>query len=176
MVEDGAGAVRRAQLTDLGLDALVIDDLNPDDMPLIGWSGDPHHLRVVADALQRRRIGEFEYLTVRLPEGRPVAKVAIDFIRYPGAGYLHQFATDPALQGLGVGTHLLTGAEARIRTRGVTVAHVAVEKDNERAGALYARLGYQAVGEDTEEWGHSAPDGTVTMQRFEVIVLRKSLN
>jgi ribosomal protein S18 acetylase RimI-like enzyme len=105
-----------------------------------------------------------------------VAKVAIDFIRYPGAGYLHQFATDPALQGMGVGTHLLAGAEARIRTRGVTAAQLAVEKKNDRAGALYARLGYDAVGEDTEEWGHSAADGTVSMQQVEVILLRKSLN
>jgi ribosomal protein S18 acetylase RimI-like enzyme len=176
MVEDAAGAARRAQLSDLGLAALVIDDLNPDDLPQIGWSGDPHHLRVVADALQRRRSGESEYLTARLPGGRPVAKVAIDFSRYPGAGYLHQFATDPALQGMGVGTYLLTGAEARIKTRGVAVAQLAVEKENERAAGLYARLGYDAVGEDTEEWGHSAADGTVTMQRFEVILLRKSLN
>jgi ribosomal protein S18 acetylase RimI-like enzyme len=158
-----------------GTAALVLGDLTVDDLGHIAWSGDPHHLTVVRQALARVADGELEYLALRLPSGRPVAKACLDFTRYPDAGYLSQLAAHPQLQGLGLGTRLMAGAEERIVARGWAAARVGVEHDNTGARALYERLGYRAVGEDIEHWGRTGPDGTVVLHRAEVTLMRKPL-
>src|SRR5512133_543078 len=58
------------------LDTLIIDDLMEADLPAIAWSGGPGHLRSVARYLARAASGEVEYLAVRTPDGRIVAKAA----------------------------------------------------------------------------------------------------
>lgn len=130
--------------------ALVIDDLCIDDLAHIAWSGEPRHLVTVRRTLERVAGGEVEYVCARAPSGAPVAKVCIDYLRYPDAGYLSQFATHPALQGQGIGSHLMAGAERRIRRRGRVLAHIRVEGVNPRAKALYERLGFEEFGHDVE--------------------------
>jgi hypothetical protein len=61
---DGVGgavirAVRHLVRT-AGPGALVIDDLCPEDLARLGWSGNPEHLRSVARALGRVAVGEVE--------------------------------------------------------------------------------------------------------------------
>jgi ribosomal protein S18 acetylase RimI-like enzyme len=158
-----------------GTASLALGDLTADDLEHIAWSGDPHHLTVVGDALARVAEGALEYLALRLPNGRPVAKACLDFTRYPDAGYLSQLAAHPQLQGLGLGTRLMAGAEGRIVARGRAAARIGVEHDNTGARALYERLGYRAVGEDVEHWGRTGSDGTVVMHRAEVTLMRKPL-
>jgi ribosomal protein S18 acetylase RimI-like enzyme len=165
----------RAVLERDGSSGFVLGDLSADDLGAIAWSGDPHHLSVVRAALDRVVPGEFEYLTLRLPDGRPVAKACLDFTRFEDAGYLSQLATHPDLQGMGLGTRLMAGAEERIVARGRSAARIGVEHDNTGARALYERLGYRPVGEDVEHWGRTGPDGTVVMHRAEVTLLRKPL-
>jgi ribosomal protein S18 acetylase RimI-like enzyme len=142
----------KAAITRGGLAALSIDDLTFDDLDQIAWSGEPRHRVAVSEALSRAATGEVEYLAIRVPSGEPVGKVGIDFARYPEAGYLWQFATHPDLQGLGIGSLLMTGAEARIIRRGVRVARINVDLDNPRARVLYERLGFESIGRDTETW------------------------
>jgi ribosomal protein S18 acetylase RimI-like enzyme len=169
-------AEARAAIATGGLAALTIDDLTDADLDAIAWSGEPRHRVAVSDALARVTSGEVEYLAVRTPGGRPVAKVGIDYARYDGGGYLWQFATHPELQGQGIGTHLMAGAEARIRRRGLSVARINVEFDNEGARALYARLGYEVIGNDIEVWQRDDGAGGTVMHRAEVALLRKPLS
>jgi ribosomal protein S18 acetylase RimI-like enzyme len=159
-----------------GLDSLVVDELTFDDLDQIGWSGEPRHRQVVSDALSRVASGDVEYLAVRVPSGGPVAKVGIDFARYPGSGYLWQFATHPELQGLGIGSFLMAAAEARIVTRGLHLARINVELDNPRAHQLYERLGFVSMGRDTETWERVDASGTVTMHRADVTLMGKTLS
>jgi len=165
----------RAVLKHQGPSGFALSDLTVNDLDHIAWSGDPHHLTVVRTALDRVAPGELEYLALRLPDGRPVAKACLDFTRYRDAGYLSQLATHPGLQGMGLGTRLMAGAEGRITDRDRHAARIGVEHDNTGARALYERLGYVAVGEDVEHWGRTGPDGTVVMHRAGVTLLRKQL-
>lgn len=114
---------------------LRVDNLTEDDLPSLRWSGTPLHLVSVRRALARVPSGEVEYLAVRAPDGYPIAKVGIDYTANPGAGTLWQMATTHELRGLGIGTHLVSVAESRIRERGLLVAQVDVEDDNPRAWA-----------------------------------------
>ena len=124
-----------------GPGALQVDDLVTADLPHIAWSGTPSHLRNVEGQLERVAHGEVEYLAVRSPSGVPVAKGGVDYRQHEGAGTMFQLATLPSLQGLGVATHLIGVAEDRIRERGLIVAMLGVEHDNDRARSLYQRLG-----------------------------------
>jgi ribosomal protein S18 acetylase RimI-like enzyme len=175
--ESNAATDARTLIERDGVTALRVDDLTTSDLERIGWSGDPHHLEVVRDVLDRIGRGEQgEYLAARLPDGTPVAKLWIDYGRYPDGGYLSQFATNPDLQGLGIGSFLMAGAEDRVRAAGRPAVRIGVERDNPRAQALYERLGYEAVGEDVEHWGRTGADGTLVMHRAEVILMRKMLS
>ena len=109
------------------LDILRVDDLTEADLPAIAWSGGPEHLASVARYLSRAASGEVEYLAVRAPDGRIVAKGGIDYTEHPGYGTILQLAANPT--GHGYGTLLIQAMEARIRARGLD-AMLGVEPDN----------------------------------------------
>jgi ribosomal protein S18 acetylase RimI-like enzyme len=170
VVNEAAAVIERS-----GPGGLHIDDLTIDDLEWIAWSGEPRHIVVVREALQRVGHGEVEYLALRVPSGRPVAKVGIDFVRYPESGYLWQFATHPGLQGRGIGSLLMEGAEARIVRRGLHTARINVEHENARARALYERLGYKSIGNSVESWERADTSGALSVYRAEVALMRKRL-
>lgn len=58
-------------------------------------------------------------------------------------GYLQRLAVDPAVAGGGIGSALVVDALGWMRARGVTSAVVNTQVDNERALALYLRLGFR---------------------------------
>ena len=101
--------------------------------------------------------------------------MGIDYAANPGAGTLWQMATIQELRGLGIGTHLISAAENRIRERGLTVAQLDVEVDNPRARTLYERLGYQEARRQSASWHIEEPDGSPTLYETEVATLRKDL-
>jgi ribosomal protein S18 acetylase RimI-like enzyme len=159
-----------------GVDGLWVDDLIKDDLSSLGWSGAPLHLVSVGRALDRVASGEVEYLVVRAPDGHPIAKVGIDYAANPGAGTLWQMATAHELQGLGIGTHLISVAESRIRERGLLVAQLDVGDNNPRARALYERLGYREAGRRCASWDVEDADGNVSRYETELVMLRKELS
>jgi ribosomal protein S18 acetylase RimI-like enzyme len=167
-------ATRRVLSRD-GAGALAVDDLTAADLDRIGWSGNPLHLVAVRQVLDQVPSGEVEYLAVRSPDGWPVAKGAIDFARYDGAGTLSQLATHPELQSLGIGTRLMNGAAERIARRGLVHVMVGVEDDHHRARALYEREGFVAVGHESDSWEVEEADGSVVTHCAEVTVMRRSL-
>jgi ribosomal protein S18 acetylase RimI-like enzyme len=116
-----------------------------------------------------------EYLAVREPNGKPIAKLGIDYAPNPGTGTLWQIATIQELRGLGIGTHLISAAESRIRKRGLSVAQLDVEIDNPRARTLYERFGYRATGRRSASWDVEDADGSVSRYETEVLMLRKDL-
>jgi ribosomal protein S18 acetylase RimI-like enzyme len=153
----------------------VVEDLVRDDLPLLGWSGSRAHLAAVSRALDRVESGEVEYLVVRAPGGCPIAKGEIDYAVKPGTGTLSQLVTAEELRGLGVGSHLIAMAEARMRRRGIRTAELGVEDDNPPARALYERLGYSEVSRETAAWNVEDADGKLTLHETELAVLRKTL-
>jgi ribosomal protein S18 acetylase RimI-like enzyme len=165
----------RRAIEERGVGALPINDLLHGDLDKIAWSGDPRHPVMVGRQLDRVGGGDVDYLAVRAPNGWPVGKLGIDFAKYPDAGWLWQFATHPGLQGLGIGSHLMAGAERRIIGRGRRLARIGVEDANVGARALYERLGYVALGPDTDSWERVGADGTSTLHHAEFTLMGKTL-
>ena len=155
------------------VDTVVVDDLTAADLPAIAWSGGPGHLESVARYLARAASGEVEYLAVRTPDGRIVAKGGIDYAEHPGYGTLLQLAANPT--GHGYGTLLIQAMEARIRARGVD-AMLGVESNNPGALRLYMRLGYTECGTEDASWETTDADGRRSMYRTTLTLLRKQLS
>jgi ribosomal protein S18 acetylase RimI-like enzyme len=154
---------------------LTIRDLTAEDLPECGWSGSRSHLVSVAEALDRARLGEVDYLAVCPPSGLPVAIGGVDYTKTPGAGTLWQLSVHGALQSCGIGAVLIQAAEQRIRARGLRRAELGVEESNPRARALYERLDYVAYGREPDAWDEEAPDGTVSRHETMCTLMRKEL-
>ncbi|MFR9799598.1 GNAT family N-acetyltransferase [Streptomyces sp. MS06] len=92
-----------------------------------------------------------------------------------GAGTLWQLGVHPALQSCGVGTLLISSAEARITARGLAVAELGVEESNPRARALYERLGYRPYGRELDSWDVESEEGTVKRYETMCTLMRKDL-
>ncbi|MEZ4731963.1 MAG: hypothetical protein R3E79_33005 [Caldilineaceae bacterium] len=87
---------------------------------------------------------------------------------------MDNFAVQPALQGMGLGTHDRRGGE-RIRARGKPWAVMGVEVDHERARNLYERLGYTLYDREADAWLVDDGQGGVRLYETEVLLLRKPL-
>ena len=149
-----------------------VDDLTDEDLPAIAWSGGPDHLDSVARCLARAASGEVEYLAVRVPDGRIVAKGGIDYTEHPGHGTIMQLAANPT--GHGYGTLLIQTMEQRILARGAD-AILGVEPDNPGALRLYKRLGYTECGTEDASWETTDADGNRFVYRTTLTLLRKRL-
>ncbi|MFT4572764.1 MAG: ribosomal protein S18 acetylase RimI-like enzyme [Hyphomicrobiaceae bacterium] len=57
--------------------------------------------------------------------------------------FLDEFFVEKFMRGQGIGNALLDAAEASAIAAGVGVLHLEVERNNERAAALYVRRGYR---------------------------------
>lgn len=166
----------RRALTQQGPAALTVDDFTRVDLSKIGWTGSTErHLQSISEVLDRVDRGEAEYLAVRAPDGTPVALGGINYWEAPGVGTIFQLSTHHALQGLGLGTALIRGAEQRILRRGLAVARLGVEDDNPRARALYERLGYVPVGRRRVSWPAQRPDGSLFVYETEITELERHL-
>jgi ribosomal protein S18 acetylase RimI-like enzyme len=163
---------RTLAATDL---ARLVDDLRDSDLEQLDWSGDAAHLEAVATALERRDEGEVDYLVIRSPGGRPVAKAGIDYIKQPEAGTIWQVATHPHCRRLGLAATLMVEAEARIRSRGLRRARVDVEADNLPARRLYRSLGYRTIGSEDVSWDIVGDEGHRTRYETTVLVLENDL-
>lgn len=159
----------------INLDEFVVDDLKPQDLEALTWSGGPAHIRSMARALERVEAGEVEYLVIRAPSGAPVSKLGIDYREHAEAGTLSQFATHPQLRGRGLGTRLIQEGEERIRRRGVRWAMLGVEDDNPRARQLYERLGYVVWKREPASWQTQNERGEPYLYETKLTLLRKDL-
>ena len=82
---------------------------------------------------------------VAVEEGRVIGFVLIS-MQGTFKGYIRSIATRDDCRGRGVGSALIAYAEARIFQESPNV-FICVSDFNDRAQALYARLGYETVGE-----------------------------
>ncbi|MFE9624233.1 GNAT family N-acetyltransferase [Streptomyces sp. NPDC006527] len=116
----------------------------------------------------RQERGESTYLVAWL-DGRPVGHAEMRWTgcdapdvraARPGCPEIGGLGVWPQeLRSRGIGTALVRAAENLARERGITVAGLGVAKDNPRAAALYARLGYRPVIDYLDRWTYEGTDG-----------------
>lgn len=130
------------------------------------YAGSPGATSFHARRFARQEAGECTYLVAWL-DGRPVGHTEMRWIGCeapevtvdcPEIGGLDVFPAE--LRSRGIGTELIRAAERLAGERGLTVVGIGVGKDNPRAAALYARLGYHPLVDYTDRWSYEDHDGT----------------
>jgi GNAT superfamily N-acetyltransferase len=155
--------------------SLTVRDLTEEDLPACGWYGTATDLAYVAEAIQRRRRGEVDYLAVCPPSGLPVAVGGADYTKPPGAATVWQLSVQAELRSCGIGTVLIGALEQRVRARGLRWVELGVDDNSSRARALYERLGYVVSGSEIGSWDQEAADGSTTRYETRITLLRKEL-
>ncbi|MFK4086654.1 GNAT family N-acetyltransferase [Kribbella sp. NPDC020789] len=154
---------------------LAVRDLTEADLPALGWYGSATGLSGVAEAIQRARRGEVDYLAVCPPSGLPVAVGGVDYTKPPDAATIWQLSVQAELRSCGIGTVLIEALEQRARERGLGLVELGVDDNRSRPRALYERLGYVVSGHEHGSWDEEAPDGTVARYETRITLLRKQL-
>ncbi|MEU3843509.1 GNAT family N-acetyltransferase [Streptomyces sp. NPDC028635] len=116
----------------------------------------------------RQQAGQGTYLVAWL-EGRPVGHAEMRWIgcgapevrrAAPGCPELNGLAVWPEhLRSRGIGSALIRAAEDLARERGVPRTGMGVARNNRRASALYARLGYRPLTDYLDRWTYQDDDG-----------------
>lgn len=148
-----------------------------EDLELLEWFGlYRHHREIFLDAFARQLRGDNVMLVADLNDF-PVGQAWVDLVKrqVEGVGYIWAVRVFPFLRGLGIGTRLMQAAEDVLRERGLGIAEVGVEKDNETAHGLYLRLGYQPHGNLVEEYTYTTSEGVPGHQVVDQWILRKRL-
>ena len=79
-------------------------------------------------------------------DGRPAGYAMLLFRHGTAMSRLYSIAVDPDQAGRGVGAALMKAVEDETFERGRMLLRLEVREDNERAIALYRRLGYRPIG------------------------------
>lgn len=132
--------------------------------------GSPGRTSFHARRFARQEAGQCTYLVARLA-GRPVGHTEMRWIGWadpqvraarPGCPEIGGLAVWPEeLRSRGIGSALVRAAEELARGRGLTVAGIGVAKDNPRAAALYARLGYRPLIDYLDRYSYEDVDGEI---------------
>lgn len=154
--------------------SITVRDLTMADLPSITWSGTSTHLQYVTEAIERASRDEVAYLAIIIDDQiRGIG--GVDFTTNVGVGTLYQLTVHPEHQSQGIGTALIRALEKRILERGLKVAELTVEQENDRARRLYEWLGYDIIGTKTESWNEEAENGEISIFTCECFHMKKTL-
>ena len=151
--EDGTGAEKE----------FIIRRAEERDLPALEWNGEFLHFRnLFRQAFDDMRLGTRLLLVMEYAPSREI--VGQIFLQWNSSdprfadgrrrGYLYSLRVKPAFQRRGLGTRLLDAAEETLRQRGMDMASIGVEKDNQDARSLYERQGYHIILEDPGRWSY----------------------
>lgn len=93
-----------------------------------------------ADIAKARKSGEAEIIVAISEAGRLVGSVMVGHEGH--RAWMYYVAVDPALQGRGLGRHLVQAAEAWAAGRGMEKMHLLIRPENGRVRAFYEAAGY----------------------------------
>lgn len=145
------------------------------DVRALEWDGTFRaHRALIEEAFARQERGEVSMIVADL-RGELVGQIWIDFTKHggQGIGVLWALRVVPRLQGLGIGTRLLREAEREVARRGLHTLELGVELTNDRARALYERLGYRALRKTRESFTYATPEGERVDVTIETWTMRK---
>lgn len=93
------------------------------------------------DDFHRAIAGATSTVLGRFDDERMVATVMIGHDGH--RGWVYYLAVDPTARGCGVGTQMMSDAEAWLRDQGVAKLNLMVRHSNSRTRGFYERLGYE---------------------------------
>ncbi len=147
---------------------VIIREAVVTDLPALEWDGEYRRFRrlyqkAMMDAQEGRQI-----LLVAESEGEIVGQIFIQLTsitadpkRERGTAYFYSFRVKPDFRNKGVGSLLITSAEAAAHEKGFKRTLIGVVQTNLDAQRLYSRLGYNLLVEDPGEWSFIDDQGKV---------------
>ena len=124
---------------------LTVRVATPADLPELDTAIPTRRNDVHAAFLRRQAAGDAAYLAAWL-DGVPVGTGVLRWAGRHGVPEISNLQVEPAARGHGAGTALVRLAEDLVRSRGLGRVSIGVGLDNDRAAALYLRLGYTDTG------------------------------
>lgn len=150
-----------------------------EDLPKLEWHGQYQHFRnMFRRTFYEQQAGRRLMLLADFndfPIGHIFIQLRAANRRRPRA-YFYSFRVMEMFRSQGIGTWLLTNAEAIAYDRGLRRAAIAAAKDNPGARRLYERLGYQVYGDDIGQWSYVDHRGRVCHVSEPCWLLEKNLN
>jgi GNAT superfamily N-acetyltransferase len=135
---------------------LTVRDLTEADLPACDWYGNATALAAVADAIERARRGEVDYLAVCTPSGLPVAVGGVDYTKPLGGATIWQLSVQAELRTCGIGSVLIEALEQRARDRGLTWVELGVDDNRSRPRVVRA-TGLRGERHRTRRMGRADP-------------------
>ncbi|MEZ4455767.1 MAG: GNAT family N-acetyltransferase [Gemmatimonadales bacterium] len=139
-IREGAPADRDAVVA--LLPRLAAFDLPPNRVPAHLWEGD-------AELVRRWAAGDEPDCLVHLAveadgsvAGAAVTRMRPELLSHEPSAHLEALVVREGAEGRGIGGALMAAVEAGVRSRGARTLTLHVFRTNERARALYARLGF----------------------------------
>jgi ribosomal protein S18 acetylase RimI-like enzyme len=145
---------------ELGNLRVLIRQLAKEDLPSLEWEGEYSHFRRLYAMAYKRAKHCRAVLWIAEANGEKIIGqlfVQLDSERRELAdgkrrAYIYSFRIRPTFRGLGVGTLMLSVAEADLKKRGVEMVTLNVGRDNMSAHRLYKRQGYRIVAAEPGVW------------------------
>lgn len=159
----------------LQLPNLSVRDMTPDDLDECLWAGSAEGMSDIQSAIERTKTGEVDYLAILNKAGTIVGSCGIDYLPYPGFGYIWKLIVRPDVRGKGIGTALISAVERRIVTHGLYQARLDVEESETATRHLYYKLGYNDIDRRDVEWYEEQDDGALLLVSHPCIVMTKRL-
>jgi ribosomal protein S18 acetylase RimI-like enzyme len=162
----------------------IIRPVEERDLQALEWDGAYRHFRrLFRRTFEDMRLGKRLLLMVEnRRSGEMVGQVFIQwnssdprFADGKRRGYLYALRIKPAYRKRGLGSRMISAAEAALRRRGMDTASIGVEKNNPRARALYERQGYRVIGDDPGRWSYIDHQGITREIAEPAWLMEKSL-
>lgn len=152
------------------------------DLKALEWEGEyKHYRRLFKRAIDEARHGRRILLLAEI-EQQVVGQIFVQLAtratfstKGVSSGYLYAFRVKPSYRNAGVGSQLLSEAEANLTARGFRRAVISVAKSNLAARRLYERAGYTIFTEDPGEWSYIDHEGRLREVHEPAYVLEKWL-
>lgn len=152
------------------LEGYTIRPLRSEDALALEWEGEfTHFRRVYARAFERARAGRAVLWGLEEARGELVGQLFVllhnekDPEMADGrlAAFIHSFRIRPQHRNRGLGSRLLSFAEADLLGRGYSFVSLNVAQDNPSAMRLYQRLGYEKMHAITGYWSFQDHEGVL---------------
>jgi ribosomal protein S18 acetylase RimI-like enzyme len=157
---------------------VVIRVATQDDLPRLEWYGQYIHYRNLFQRAYRDQQLGTRLMLVADCNGFPIGHVFILFIDDEQGNkqvYLYSLRVMEMFHRQGIGTNLITEAEARVAERGYFHVTIAAAKTNYAARRLYEHLGYEIFTDDRGEWSYTDHLGKVRHVKEACWLLQKSI-
>lgn len=152
------------------------------DLTKLEWYGAYTHFRPLFRRTYQDQLHGNRLMIVADCANFPIGQIFVQLgseetrMATPGQrAYLYSLRVMEMFQGKGIGTRLISEAEAMVAAMGYSSTSIAVAKDNAKARRLYEHVGYVIFDDDDGHWSYTDHRGIVRQVHEPCWLLEKKL-